>query len=213
MAAHSADMGVRRDGGTRPTFPRRLRSADDVEGRSLIGKARQAAGLAAAVLSRPGREQGESHERTAPLRPLRVPRPGRDRVTVRAPGLCLHEVLDHTSVLKLVEQKWNLPALTARDAAACAPLTRWNFSRPPAFLVPPSLPGPASRGAAGSRRTSPSPCLRWPRGSAAGTRSPRSSRTRSSRQPAARRAPGGRRQVIVIMTGGHARRCLTWLLI
>jgi phospholipase C len=26
--------------------------------------------------------------------------------------------LDHTSVLRTVEQRWNLPALTARDAAA-----------------------------------------------------------------------------------------------
>jgi phospholipase C len=26
--------------------------------------------------------------------------------------------LDHTSILKTVEQRWNLPALTARDAAA-----------------------------------------------------------------------------------------------
>src|SRR5262249_58444163 len=30
----------------------------------------------------------------------------------------LSEVFDHTSVLKLVEEKWNLPALTRRDAAA-----------------------------------------------------------------------------------------------
>src|SRR5215467_6421850 len=38
------------------------------------------------------------------------------------PGFVLSELLDHTSVLKLVEEKWNLPALTRRDAAALAPL-------------------------------------------------------------------------------------------
>ena len=33
-----------------------------------------------------------------------------------------HVVYDHTSILKLVETKWNLPALTYRDANANAPL-------------------------------------------------------------------------------------------
>ena len=52
-------------------------------------------------------------------------------------------VLDHTSVLRLVEEKWNLPALTARDAAANMPLDALDLDGPPAFLEPPSLPGPA----------------------------------------------------------------------
>jgi phospholipase C len=52
------------------------------------------------------------------------------------------EVLDHTSVLKLVEQKWNLPPLTARDAAATSPLGALDLTGPPAFLEPPSLPEP-----------------------------------------------------------------------
>jgi len=52
------------------------------------------------------------------------------------------EVLDHTSVLKLVEQKWNLPPLTARDAAAVSPLSALDLTGPPAFLEPPSLPKP-----------------------------------------------------------------------
>jgi phospholipase C len=52
------------------------------------------------------------------------------------------EVLDHTSVLKLVEQKWNLPPLTARDAAAASPLDALDLTGPPAFLDPPSLPKP-----------------------------------------------------------------------
>jgi len=50
------------------------------------------------------------------------------------------ETLDHTSVLRLVEQKWNLPPLTRRDAAAATPLSALDFDHPPAFLNPPSLP-------------------------------------------------------------------------
>jgi hypothetical protein len=46
-------------------------------------------------------------------------------------------------VLKLVEQKWNLPPLTHRDAAAKAPLDVLDFDRAPAFLTPPDLPAPA----------------------------------------------------------------------
>jgi phospholipase C len=59
------------------------------------------------------------------------------------PDHVCHEVLDHTSVLKLVERKWNLPPLTARDAAAAAPLSALDLTGPPAFLDPPSLPEPA----------------------------------------------------------------------
>jgi phospholipase C len=59
------------------------------------------------------------------------------------PGYVCSEVLDHTSVLKLLEQKWNLPALTARDAAAVSPLGALDLAGPPAFLDPPSLPAPS----------------------------------------------------------------------
>ena len=52
-------------------------------------------------------------------------------------------VLDHTSVLKLIEEKWNLPALTARDAAAESPLAALDLDGPPAFLDPPPLPPPS----------------------------------------------------------------------
>jgi phospholipase C len=47
-------------------------------------------------------------------------------------------------VLKLLEEKWNLPALTARDAAA-SPLGALDLTGPPAFLGPSSLPGPGLR--------------------------------------------------------------------
>jgi len=49
---------------------------------------------------------------------------------------------DHSSVLKLVERKWNLPPLTARDAAAQHPLDMLDFSQA-AFMEPPELPSPA----------------------------------------------------------------------
>src|SRR4029078_13658126 len=51
-----------------------------------------------------------------------------------------HVVHDHTSVLKLVERKFNLPALTARDANADDLLDSLAFDNEPAFLTPPSLP-------------------------------------------------------------------------
>jgi phospholipase C len=59
------------------------------------------------------------------------------------PGYVTSQVYDHTSVLKLVEQKWNLPPLTRRDAAAVAPLHALDLEGPPAFLDPPELPAPA----------------------------------------------------------------------
>jgi phospholipase C len=58
------------------------------------------------------------------------------------PDFVLSEVLDHTSVLKLIEEKWNLPPLTQRDAAAVSPLGALDLDAPPAFLKPPTLPGP-----------------------------------------------------------------------
>jgi len=57
------------------------------------------------------------------------------------PGYVSHHVFDHTSILKLVETKWNLPALTRRDANANDMLDMLDFSRP-AFLKPPTLAKP-----------------------------------------------------------------------
>jgi phospholipase C len=42
-------------------------------------------------------------------------------------------------VLKLIEEKWNLPSLTHRDAAATSPLGAIDLNSPPAFLTPPNL--------------------------------------------------------------------------
>jgi phospholipase C len=52
-----------------------------------------------------------------------------------------HQVYDHTSILKLVETKWNLPALTYRDANATPMLDMLDL-RWPAFADPPHLARP-----------------------------------------------------------------------
>ena len=51
-------------------------------------------------------------------------------------------VHDHTSILALVERKFNLPALTNRDAAADDLLDTLDLSGSPAFATPPTLPAP-----------------------------------------------------------------------
>jgi phospholipase C len=54
-----------------------------------------------------------------------------------------HVVHDHTSILKLIETKWNLPAMTYRDANASNLLDSLDLSAPePAFAAPPALPSP-----------------------------------------------------------------------
>ena len=78
---------------------------------------------------------------------------GYDRYSFRVPAVVVspyarrnhvsHHVRDHTAILKLIETKWNLPALTFRDANADALLDCLDFRRPPAFLEPPTLPAPA----------------------------------------------------------------------
>jgi phospholipase C len=55
-----------------------------------------------------------------------------------------HTVYDHTSVLRTVEVKWNLPALTRRDAAANDLFDMVDFASPPAFAHPPRLHAPAN---------------------------------------------------------------------
>jgi phospholipase C len=52
-----------------------------------------------------------------------------------------HNEFDHASVCKLVETKWNLPAMTYRDANANNMLDMLDFRRP-AFAKPPKLAAP-----------------------------------------------------------------------
>lgn len=81
--------------------------------------------------------------------------PGRfDRYGFRVPagvvspyareGYVSRVVHDHTSVLKLVETKWNLPPLTHRDATADDLLDLVDFDGSPTFLHPPALAQPAN---------------------------------------------------------------------
>ena len=58
-------------------------------------------------------------------------------------GHVSHVIHDHTSVLAMVERKWNLPALTYRDANA-ADLTDFLDLSHPTFREPPRLAAPAS---------------------------------------------------------------------
>lgn len=58
-------------------------------------------------------------------------------------GHVSHVVYDHTSILKTIQHKWNLPPLTSRDAAAADLLDFLDLTGAPAFLQPPPLPPPA----------------------------------------------------------------------
>jgi phospholipase C len=116
---------------------------DDVKGRSLIGSPSRVQALLRPFF--PGMVEDKENLTRGPH--------SYDRYGFRVPAVIVSpfarpdyvctEVFDHTSVLKLVEQKWNLPALTARDAAAIAPLDALDLTGPPAFLVPPSMPAPS----------------------------------------------------------------------
>jgi len=55
---------------------------------------------------------------------------------------------DHTSVLATIEHKWNLPALTNRDANAATIMDFLDPSRPP-VLDPPPLQAPSETGPSG----------------------------------------------------------------
>ncbi len=56
-------------------------------------------------------------------------------------GYVSHAVLDHTSILRFIQAKHGIPALTARDANADVPLDFFDFAAPPDVSVPP-LPEP-----------------------------------------------------------------------
>jgi phospholipase C len=91
---------------------------------------------------------------------VQPPRAGRDTFGFRVPALLIsayarqgqinHTVLDYTSALRFIEQNWQLPPLTSRDAHADSLTSAFNFTtgpRPPALIPagltvgPNSLPG------------------------------------------------------------------------
>ena len=51
---------------------------------------------------------------------------------------------DHTSIIATIAAKWNLPALTYRDANANTLLDFLDLKNPPAFLTPPTLAAPSN---------------------------------------------------------------------
>jgi len=55
------------------------------------------------------------------------------------PGFVSHTIYDHTSILRFIETRFDLPALTRRDANANPVLDVFDFSHP-ALLNPPTLP-------------------------------------------------------------------------
>jgi phospholipase C len=116
---------------------------DDVPGRSLVAHPSKLRSLLKVVF--PGYVRNAEHLVAGPdaydTYGFRVP-----AVIVSPyarPDCVLSDVFDHTSVLKLIEEKWNLPALTRRDAAAISPLGALDLASAPAFLTPPELPAPA----------------------------------------------------------------------
>jgi len=54
-----------------------------------------------------------------------------------------HTTYDHTSILRFIEARFGLPAMTRRDANATPPFDMFDFQNPP-FVTPPTLP--AARG-------------------------------------------------------------------
>lgn len=75
-----------------------------------------------------------------------------DRYGVRVPTVVLSPfarpdhvssvVHDHASILRLIETKWNIGAITQRDANASNLLDSLDLTAPPAFLDPPELVPP-----------------------------------------------------------------------
>jgi phospholipase C len=55
------------------------------------------------------------------------------------PHFLSHQIQDHTSILRFIETRFDLPALTARDANADPLLGLFDFQNP-AFMTPPVLP-------------------------------------------------------------------------
>jgi phospholipase C len=60
------------------------------------------------------------------------------------PEYVSHQIHDHTSILKLIETKWNLRPLTHRDAHADDLLDSVDFKGSPLFARPPTLRAPAN---------------------------------------------------------------------
>jgi phospholipase C len=58
------------------------------------------------------------------------------------PHFVSHTWRDFTSILRLIEVRFNVQPLTARDAAADDMMEFFDFSAGPRLLTPPPLPAP-----------------------------------------------------------------------
>jgi phospholipase C len=89
----------------------------------------------------PRRDLGQEHLARPALRPY------------ARRGYVSHQVTDHTSILRFVEARFDLPALTHRDANAVPPLDMFDFAHPD--LTVPTLPaatvGQAAADACGAK--------------------------------------------------------------
>ena len=56
-------------------------------------------------------------------------------------GFVGHHVYDHTSIIRFIEARFTLPALSGRDANAEAPWEMFDFASPP-NAHPPAAPVP-----------------------------------------------------------------------
>jgi phospholipase C len=57
-----------------------------------------------------------------------------------------HQVADFTAILRLIETRFNLPALTKRDGAQINMTAFFNFNIPP-WMTPPTPPAQSTSGA------------------------------------------------------------------
>jgi phospholipase C len=65
------------------------------------------------------------------------------------PGGVSNTAYDHTSVLATIESKWNLPALTERDANAATVMDFLDLENPATLLDPPPIQAPSETGSSG----------------------------------------------------------------
>jgi phospholipase C len=90
------------------------------------------------------------------LEPIEAGAPGGfDEYGVRVPfvafspyakkGYVSHQVYDHTSVIRFIEARFRIPALTDRDANALAPWDMFDFDAPPNVTPPVVPPVPVSQ--------------------------------------------------------------------
>ncbi len=61
------------------------------------------------------------------------------------PSFVSHTTRDYTSILRLIEDTFNVPSLTLRDANADNMMEFFDFSAGPRLLTPPPLPVVSAR--------------------------------------------------------------------